>query len=264
MMCIDFQVLSLHPWLGRTVCQRPFDRGLPGNAFSESVFIQSGKTPSSSDRQHDVREAYFLLVPLDKEDSLDGMSPFGSFSQYVDVSWATNALCYSLPYGWTFDTSDLQGGRTGRKQSYIPEKYRAQRTNFTCYPRVSAGFAVSQGISYLLAAGATGCGGSIARHLGAEGATAAVAAVLVGLTILLTLALMRVKTIRLIPDRISPVKDEYGRRQTEWQPVIIGNPSGTTRRVSILELGSLSRWTEIRQRNRLIQGLDQMDWHGSQ
>jgi hypothetical protein len=37
-----------------------------------------------------------------------------------------------------------------------------------------------------------------------------------------------------------------------WRPIIIGNPSGKTRRMSILELGHLSRWSEIRRRNRLI------------
>lgn len=37
-----------------------------------------------------------------------------------------------------------------------------------------------------------------------------------------------------------------------WRPVIIGNPSGKTRRMSILELGHLSRWSEIRRRNRLV------------
>jgi len=37
-----------------------------------------------------------------------------------------------------------------------------------------------------------------------------------------------------------------------WRPIIIGNPSGKTRRMSILELGHLSRWSEIRRKNKLI------------
>jgi hypothetical protein len=37
-----------------------------------------------------------------------------------------------------------------------------------------------------------------------------------------------------------------------WRPIIIGNPSGKTRRMSILELGHLSRWSEIRRKNRLV------------
>ncbi|KAK5019265.1 hypothetical protein LTR16_012703, partial [Cryomyces antarcticus] len=37
-----------------------------------------------------------------------------------------------------------------------------------------------------------------------------------------------------------------------WKPVIIGNPSGKMRRMSLLELGAQSRWTEIRKLNKLI------------
>lgn len=37
-----------------------------------------------------------------------------------------------------------------------------------------------------------------------------------------------------------------------FRPLIIGNPSSKTRRMNILELGALTRWTEIRRRNRLI------------
>lgn len=45
-----------------------------------------------------------------------------------------------------------------------------------------------------------------------------------------------------------------GGPEDEWKPVVIGNPSGTTRRMSLLELGAMSRWTEIRRRNRLMGG----------
>ncbi|RYO99746.1 hypothetical protein DL764_006734 [Monosporascus ibericus] len=37
-----------------------------------------------------------------------------------------------------------------------------------------------------------------------------------------------------------------------WIPLVLGNPSSTHRRINILELGSLTRWTEIRKRNHLI------------
>ena len=40
----------------------------------------------------------------------------------------------------------------------------------------------------------------------------------------------------------------------DWKAVVIGNPSGKMRRMSILELGELSRWTEIRKLNFLIKG----------
>ncbi|TQW03059.1 Major facilitator superfamily transporter [Cordyceps javanica] len=37
-----------------------------------------------------------------------------------------------------------------------------------------------------------------------------------------------------------------------WRPIMIGNPIGKTRRMNILELGSMTRWQEIRKKNRLI------------
>ena len=37
-----------------------------------------------------------------------------------------------------------------------------------------------------------------------------------------------------------------------WRPILLGNPSCKMRRVNVLELGALSRWTEIRKANRLI------------
>jgi hypothetical protein len=48
------------------------------------------------------------------------------------------------------------------------------------------------------------------------------------------------------PDDPTPELEE------PWRPIIIGNPSGKTRRMSILELGHLSRWSEIRRKNKLI------------
>jgi hypothetical protein len=41
-------------------------------------------------------------------------------------------------------------------------------------------------------------------------------------------------------------------RGSDWKAVVIGNPSGKMRRMSVLELGNLSRWTEIRKLNFLI------------
>lgn len=150
----------------------------------------------------------------------------------------------------TFDTSDLHGSRTGNTLDEKAEDYRRQTAKYTSYPRVSAGFAVSQGLGYLLAAAATGTGGAIERHLGAEQAAAVVAGVLMGLTILLTGVLVRYKTVRMVPSR-RPSMDLHGRRRSTREPVIIGNPSGMTRRVNILELGSQTRWSEIRRINRL-------------
>ncbi len=45
------------------------------------------------------------------------------------------------------------------------------------------------------------------------------------------------------------------RAQTDdWRPVIVRNPSGNIRRMNLLELGHLNRWTEIRRLNRLLLG----------
>ena len=150
----------------------------------------------------------------------------------------------------TFDTSDLQPGMTGRPRRELPEEIRQKRTNFSCFPRVTAAFAVAQTFAFLIAAGATGWGGVIERHLGAETATAVIAGILLILTLLLIGVLWRFKTVQIIPSQRFGTNILSG-PEDEWKPIIIGNPSGTTRRMNILELGRLSRWSEIRARNRL-------------
>lgn len=150
----------------------------------------------------------------------------------------------------TYDTSDLQPGMTGRPRRNLPEEIRKRRTNFSSFPRVTAAFAVSQTMAFLIAAAATGAGGVIERRLGAQTATAVVAGILLVLTLLLIAVVTRFKQIQIIPSQ------RYGTNvlsgpEDEWKPVIIGNPSGTTRRMSILELGNMTRWKEIRRRNRL-------------
>ena len=155
----------------------------------------------------------------------------------------------------TYDTSDLQPGMTGRprRESFMPEEIRKRRTNYSCYPRISAAFAVTQCLSFLIAAGCTGWGGVVERRLGAQVATAVWAGVLLLISLLLFAALTRFAVVQVVPTQ------RYGTgllsaEDNEWKPVIIGNPSGTTRRISLLELGQQSRWTEIRRRNKLMSG----------
>ena len=150
----------------------------------------------------------------------------------------------------TFDTSDLQPGMTGRPRRILPEEIRKKRTNFSCFPRVTAGFAIAQTFAFLVGAGSTGWGGVVERHLGAQTATAVMAGVLLVLTLLLIAVLTRYKVVQIIPSERFGTNVLSG-PEDEWKPVIIGNPSGTTRRMSILELGALSRWSEIRRRNKL-------------
>ena len=151
----------------------------------------------------------------------------------------------------TYDTSDLQPGMTGRPRRVLPEEIRKKRTNFSCFPRVTAGLAITQTFAFVIAAGATAWGGVVERHLGAQTATAVMAGVLLILTLLLIAILTRYKVVQIIPSERFGTNILSG-PEDEWKPVIIGNPSGTTRRMSLLELGTLSRWSEIRRRNKLV------------
>lgn len=179
-----------------------------------------------------------------------------------------------------FDTSDLQPGMTGRPRGASGNKYKHKRTNYSSFPRVSSAFAITQGLGFLIAAAATGVGGVAQRNLGQQAATGVMAGILLILTILLLGVLIRWKEVQIIPvNKIGEIEKWEKARQLSvqrqrsratsvsqsctltpiqlgeeesWRPTIIGNPSGKTRRMSILELGSLSRWSEIRRKNRLI------------
>ncbi|KAI9767285.1 MAG: hypothetical protein M1835_007054 [Candelina submexicana] len=151
----------------------------------------------------------------------------------------------------TYDTSDLQPGMTGRPRSSVPEDIRRKRTNFSCFPRVSAGLAVTQSLAFLMAALGTGVGGVVERNIGARAATGVVAGILLALTLLLTVVLWRSWEIQVIPSPRT-FKGQPMPGEDSWRPVIIGNPSGKMRRMNVLELGEQSRWTEIRRKNRLI------------
>ncbi|KAI9719319.1 MAG: hypothetical protein M1812_003649 [Candelaria pacifica] len=151
----------------------------------------------------------------------------------------------------TYDTSDLQPGMTGRPRSSLPEDVRRKRTNFSCFPRVSAGLAVTQSLAFLMAALGTGVGGVVERNIGARAATGVVAGILLALTLLLTVVLWRSWEVQVIPSPRT-FKGQPAPGEDSWRPVIIGNPSGKVRRMNVLELGEQSRWTEIRRKNRLI------------
>jgi len=160
------------------------------------------------------------------------------------------AECYGLIME-TFDTTDLQPGMTGRPlRGSVDLRTASQRTNFSCYPRVSAGFATTHAISYVSAACATAVCGRVDRRKGTVWATTGVAVISMGLTLLLTLVLVKWKKVQMIPD--GPTDFEHIRRtDTSWRPVNVGRGSGKFRRLSFLEMGRLSRYSEIRQRNRV-------------
>lgn len=169
------------------------------------------------------------------------------------VAYASNLAtseCYSLIM-LTFDTSDLQPGMTGRpaRRSVIG-RYQEQRTNFSSYPRVSAGLAVTQSLKFVFGAVATGIGGRVERRYGSMEAAGIVAGVLMALTLLLTVVLFRWKTVQMIPAHDGRSDDA----EDGWEPVILGNPSGLTRKINIFEAGEQTRWSQIRDRNHLTGG----------
>ncbi|KAK0614135.1 hypothetical protein B0T14DRAFT_297610 [Immersiella caudata] len=172
----------------------------------------------------------------------------------------------------TFDTSDLQMS-TGRHRGSSNRATR--RTNYSSFPRVTAGFAVCHTFGFILAAVATAIGGEIQRNLGQRAATGVVAGILFIHTLLLLAVLIRFKEVQIIPssktlemEKWTQIRRQSIRRRSSenkpaansntmtdeeiWRPILFGNPSSKMRRVNILELGAMTRWTEIRKKNRLI------------
>ena len=166
----------------------------------------------------------------------------------------------------TFDTSDLQPGMTGRPRGSSGDKSASKRTNYSSFPRVASAFAITQGFGYMFAAAASGVGGVLTRHLGAQAATGIMAGILLILSLMLLGVLVRFTEVQIIPDskkdemdkwhnarRTSAFRRAEGYEEEEpWRPVIIGNPHHATRRMCLLELGSLTRYSEIRRKNRLV------------
>ncbi|CAO2657877.1 Nn.00g071370.m01.CDS01 [Neocucurbitaria sp. VM-36] len=166
----------------------------------------------------------------------------------------------------TFDTCDLQPGvNTRHRFESMAVQDRRRRTNYTSFPRVTAGIFASQTLAFVGAAVATIVGGSMTRRLGTQASTGVTAGILMGLTMLLTAVVWRFKETQVIPNhtfgtrRDTAAWEDFKQlekmgRGADWKAVVIGNPSGKMRRMNLLELGSLSRWTEIRKLNFLIKG----------
>ncbi|RDA85820.1 hypothetical protein CP532_5771 [Ophiocordyceps camponoti-leonardi (nom. inval.)] len=171
----------------------------------------------------------------------------------------------------TFDCSDLSAGMVGRQRDASGRTQK--RTNYSSFPRVTAGFAAIHGLAFILAAGATALGGLVTRTLGQQVATGVVAGILMVLTLMLLVVLVRFAEVQIIPkckseamDRLVEVRRRSSTRRASmpddarammeeeraWQPCMIGNPTGKKRRMNVLELGGLTRWQEIRKKNKLI------------
>ncbi|ATY66963.1 Major facilitator superfamily transporter [Cordyceps militaris] len=259
----------------------PFQKA---NLFSRSRFAQLNTNKATLDKRvvwssHLVRRtAFTLLLPL------AGVCYAAvSTGPPMHVSLPT---IFSLCVGFlsclaisecnglimeTFDCSDLSPGMTGRQRGSSARN--PKRTNYSSFPRVTAGFALIHTFAFTLAAGSTALGGHVTRILGQQVATGVVAGILFVLTVLLLLVLVRFVEIQIIPrskfdemDRVVEARRKSTIRRASmpndpqalmeeeqaWRPIMIGNPIGKTRRMSILELGSMTRWQEIRKKNRLI------------
>ncbi|KAL2687166.1 hypothetical protein Neosp_004719 [[Neocosmospora] mangrovei] len=171
----------------------------------------------------------------------------------------------------TFDTSDLSPGMVGRHRD--PANQDQRRTNYSSFPRVTSGFAIIHSLAFVLAAGSTALGGHIQRKLGQQVATGIVAGILFLLTALLLLVLIRFKNVLIIPrskseemDRLTQARRRSTKRRASmpndlrammeedfaWRPLMMGNPMGKNRRMNVLEMGNMTRWQDIRRRNKLI------------
>lgn len=172
----------------------------------------------------------------------------------------------------TFDCSDLSSGMVGRQRD-ASGKDKHKKTNYSSFPRVTAGFAAVHGLAFVLAAGATALGGHVTRTLGQQVSTGVVAGIFMLLTVLLLLVLIRFTEVQIIPqckseamDRLVEARRRSSTRRASmpndpraimeeemaWRPAMIGNPTGKKRRVNLLKLGGLTRWNEIRKKNKLI------------
>ncbi|KAI0134647.1 hypothetical protein BJ170DRAFT_679529 [Xylariales sp. AK1849] len=197
---------------------------------------------------------------------------------YAVVSFGPPIHLFFPCFFAAMDCSDLQIGMTGRSKGMKNPK---KKINYSSFPRVQAGYAIIHSLGFIFAAGATGIGGMAQRSLGQRTATAVVASILLGLTVLLLGVLVRFRQVQIIPrsktmemDRWTEERRNSVRRRASqiaaakasgrknlndipeedigWRPLIIGNPLEKQRRMNVLEHGHLTRWTEIRKKNRLI------------
>ena len=109
---------------------------------------------------------------------------------------------------------------------------------------------------FVLGAVATGIGGRVERRFGAQESAGIVAGVLMVLTLALTAILYKWKSVQMIPGGDEHAKP---RATNTWEPVILGVPSGLTRKINILEAGDYTRWSEVRRRNRLTTELREFE-----
>ncbi|KAK4626533.1 hypothetical protein CLAFUW4_04467 [Fulvia fulva] len=156
----------------------------------------------------------------------------------------------------TFDTSDLQPGiNTRHRVQSMSTITQRRRTNYSSFPRVCAGFFAAQSFGFFLAAAATVVSGRVTNSYGAQTAMSITAAILLAVTLLFFVVMWRWKNVQVIPTYTRDGKMVGSTGEMEdplWKPVVIGHPSGKTRRMNLLETGKWTRWSEIRRLNHLM------------
>ncbi|KAI4861634.1 hypothetical protein F4820DRAFT_464516 [Hypoxylon rubiginosum] len=105
-----------------------------------------------------------------------------------------------------WDCSDMQPGMTGRSKSGTNGE---KRTNYSSFPRVTAGWNIIHSIGFVFAAGATGIGGMATRNLGQRAATGIVASILFMDSILLLAVFARFRRVQIIPNSKSMEMDKW-------------------------------------------------------
>jgi hypothetical protein len=252
----------------------PFQKA---SIFSRDRHINNGPTPSHKNihwSSHMIRRTIFVLVlpfaGLGVTLSAGGPpTPFIVPILFAGLVGFLSNLAMAECHGIlmeTFDTSDLSPGMTGRARGSSGDKQKAKRTNYSSFPRVQSAFAITQGFGYLIGAAATGVGGALTRDLGAQAALGTMAGILLILSLMFLAVLVRFTSVQIIPDckkeemnrykqarRASQIRKEEGIEEEEpWRPIIIGNPHHHFRRMNLLELGAMSRYSEICEKNKLV------------
>ncbi|KAI1762364.1 hypothetical protein GGR53DRAFT_521698 [Hypoxylon sp. FL1150] len=163
-----------------------------------------------------------------------------------------------------WDCSDMQPGMTGRSRSGTNGEIC---TNYSSFPRVTAGWNTIHSIGFVFAAGATGIGGIVTRSLGQRAATGIVASILFLHSVLLLAVFARFRRVQIIPNSKSMEMERWTKERRDSlrrraSAIAAAKSSGLKdiseipeedfRRMNILELGSLTRWSEIRRLNLLI------------
>lgn len=177
-----------------------------------------------------------------------------------------------------WDCSDLPSTPTICPPERLQSKPRA---NYSAFPRINAGFAIIHSLSFALAGLATVVGGLLQRNIGQRAASGVVAGILLFLSLFLMAVLVRFRNLRIIPGckcdemekwtmerrmslhrhaRTVAIARSQGRtdldhtvaEEPQSRPMLLGNPTRKHRRMNLLELGALSRWSEIRKINQLV------------